>query len=181
MNRPLLSALCFAIMIALASTGVATSAEAQIGREGGPIDVQADETQYLDAQRLARFIGSVTIKQGDNVLLADAVDVFLAEGVDGRPGDVQRIVASGNVYYVTPEEKARSDKGVYNIDTDTIVMTGDVILSRGDESALTGERLVVEPSLGRSTLDGSRKGRQAKSDERVRAVFRTNSDNADAP
>ena len=61
--------------------------------------------------------------------------------------------ADGNVFYVTPELKAKGDKGVYLASTDTITMTGHVALMRGRDVA-EGETLKLEIGNRRTTLDG---------------------------
>ena len=63
------------------------------------------------------------------------------------------MTARGNVFYVTPDLKANGDLGVYVAAADTITLTGDIVLVRGDDVA-KGESLVIELAEGRTTLDG---------------------------
>lgn len=147
----------------------ALPASAQIGRQGGPIDITADETVFLDSERVSQWIGKVDVRQGDARLLADRMNVYFAEGADGGPGQIERIEAVGSVAYITEEEVARASRGVYFASSDTIEMCGDVTLVVRGQNTLAGECLVVEPSLGRSKIVGGDRGRQSK--ERVRGVF----------
>ncbi len=135
---------------------------AQVGREGGPIDITADSTEFLSELRVSRWSGNVDVRQGEGRLLADQLDVHFAEAPDGGVGEVVRLVAEGAVSYITAEETARGDRGEYRIETDEIVLTGNVTLVRGRDT-LTGDQLIVEPSAGRSRL--------VSSDAPVRAVF----------
>ncbi len=150
------------IAVACVAAAAALPASAQIGQQRGPIDITADSTEFVDRDRMARWVGRVDVRQGDARLLADRLDVYFAEGPDGQPGEVVRLVADGSVAYITPEETARGDRGVYSIDTDQIVLTGNVTLLRGRDT-LVGHELIVEPSVGRSRL--------VSTDERVRAVI----------
>jgi lipopolysaccharide export system protein LptA len=63
------------------------------------------------------------------------------------------MTARGEVFYITPDLKATGDLGIYNAATDTITLTGNVILIRGEDVA-KGNRLVMELTAGKTTLDG---------------------------
>ena len=146
-------------------------ASAQIGRNGGPVDIKADETIYLTEERMVRWIGKVDARQGDERLLAEQMDIYFAEGSDGEgPGDIIRIVAVGDVAYITPNETARGNRGIYDFEKDEIEITGNVVLVRGRNTS-TGERLIVQPSLGRARLVGPAANAGKRGDDRVRAVF----------
>ena len=133
---------------------------AQLSSEGGPIRVNADNSSVYERERRVLVVGNVYIIQGDARLRADKVTLNYASregsasgGVGGGFGDIEKMIASGNVYYVTPELKATGDLGTYEADTETITLTGDVVLVRGEDVA-RGERLVIDVVEGRSTLRG---------------------------
>lgn len=99
------------------------------------------------------LIGNVDIQQGTARLRADRVTVLFAPRASGSNssgssimggfGQIENIVAEGNVYYVTPEIKAKGDRGVYELSTDTITMTGNVALMR-ERDVAEGETLKME-------------------------------------
>ena len=147
--------------IAAAAIGLvaATPATAQISGEGGPIRVNADRSEVVEKQRQVILTDSVDIMQGDARLRANRVTLNYSgsgetqtTGLSGF-GDISSMEAVGEVFYVTPELKATGDNGVYNAAEDTITLTGNVVLIRGEDVA-TGERLVMELSEGRTVLDG---------------------------
>ncbi|HYF23426.1 MAG TPA: LptA/OstA family protein [Caulobacteraceae bacterium] len=152
-------------------------AQAQISASGGPIDITADSLEVVEAQRVQRWRGKVEALQGQNRLRADAIDVFHGTGAGGaRPtnaapgtgwGEIDRLEAVGGVYFVTPQQVARGDKAVYTTATDTIVITGNVVIAQG-ENVLRGDRLTIEVASGRSTMDAGPGGGPG---ERVRGVF----------
>jgi len=157
---------------------LASPAQAQISRQGGPIDITADSTEFVSDENVNRWVGRVNVRQGDARLLADRMDVFFTPGTDGQPRVIERIEATGSVAYVTPLEIARGDRGVYLATTEKIRLTGNVTLIRGD-STLSGEELIIEPSVGRSSLVSSAGARGERGGERVRGVFSSASAPAD--
>lgn len=143
--------------LALAFSGTAA---AQVSGEGGPIRINADRSEVLDKERKVILIDNVDITQGTARLRADIVTIEYGGGGDTTTtglgsnfGDIRTLTARGNVFYVTPDLKANGNLGVYVASTDTITLTGDIILVRGEDVA-KGERLVMELAAGKTTLDG---------------------------
>ena len=142
-------------------------AGAQISPSGGPVAYGADRTEFLEAEGVLKLIGRAELIQGENRLRADAIDMFTTTGRGGEnSGDVREVVATGNVYFVTPTQVVRGDRAVYTAATDTVVVTGDVILTQG-ENVMTGSRLTVVVATSRATMDGA----STPSGQRVRGVF----------
>lgn len=146
------------VSIALAFTAPVL---AQVSGQGGPIRVKADRSEVLDQERKVLLIDNVDITQGDARLRADIVT--LAYGAEGNSagtsgvgafGDIESMTARGNVFYVTPDLKATGDLGVYDARNETITLTQNVVLVRGDDVA-KGERLVMNLAAGVTTLDGA--------------------------
>lgn len=136
---------------------------AQVSNEGGPIRVNADRSEVLDKEKKIVLIDNVDITQGTARLRADVVtieyggagDTTTSEpsGIGSNFGDIRTMTARGRVFYVTPDLKANGDLGVYVAATDTITMTGNVVLVRGEDVA-KGERLDINLTEGRTSLDG---------------------------
>lgn len=165
------SALAAVAGLALATGG----AQAQIagGSSNEPIDITANQWDGIDAERLQIWQGDVEAVQGVNRLRAEELRVYHAAKPGGSGnqlgnwGDPQRMVARGTVYFVTPDSIAKGDAGDYNLLSDVITLTGNVVLTRG-ESVARGDKLTIDVKSGRSTLDSVAKGRGAN---RVRGVF----------
>jgi len=134
---------------------------AQISSEGGPIYINSARTESLENERKVLLIGNVDIQQGTARLRADTVTIRFtgkaagseSTSIVGGFGQVENIVAEGSVYYVTPELKAKGDRGVYELATDTITMTGKVALMR-ERDVAEGETLRMEIKNRRTTLEG---------------------------
>jgi len=147
------------IAVAVLGVCLAGHAAAQVSGQGGPIRVNADRSEVIERQRQVVLIDNVDIMQGDARLRANRVTINYAgsgqtetSGLTGF-GDISSMEAVGEVYYVTPEIKATGDRGNYDAASDTIALTGDVVLIRGEDVA-TGKRLVMKLSEGRTVLDG---------------------------
>jgi len=107
--------------------------------------------------------------------LADKVVIFTSDGsgtglvsTDG----INRIVATGNFYYITPEQEVRGDKGVYTAATDSFDVTGDVVLLQQD-SVVTGERLKYNLTTRAAEVAGDCNGRKCGKGRRVAILIRS--------
>jgi len=148
-------------LLAACAVFIAPAASAQISSEGGPIYINSDRTESLERERKVLLIGNVDIQQGEARLRADKVTLVFAgkqgstssDSVGGSFGQIQSMTAEGQVFYVTPELKAKGDRGIYEAAIDTITMTGNVALMRGRDVA-EGEILKLEIKNRRTTLDG---------------------------
>jgi lipopolysaccharide export system protein LptA len=152
----------------------AGGAHAQISPKGGPVDVSSDDFSANDAQKVVTYKGNVEVLQDQNRLRADALNIYFASTAGAaRPaagpggagwGDIDRLEAVGNVYFVTPSQTVRGDKAVYTKASDTIVVTGTVVVAQG-ENVMKGSKLTVHVGSGQTTMEG------AGESGRVRGVF----------
>jgi len=149
------------VWMALAALTLAPAplAAAQVSGDGGTIRGNADSSEVIERERKVVLIDNVDIMQGEARLRANRVTLTYSgsgetqtSGMSGF-GDISSMEAVGEVYYVTPEIKATGDRGVYEASADTITLTGNVVLIRGEDVA-TGERLVMQLEAGRTVLDG---------------------------
>jgi lipopolysaccharide export system protein LptA len=164
----------WASLAGVALLAVCGAAKAQIEtKSNAPIDITAAEAEVDNAKCLSIWKGAAEVLQGDSRLRADVITAYAAiKGADasGQPacGDTQKVIADGNVYYVTPTEHAHGERAVYTAAADEIVMTGDVVVVRGDNVA-RGDRLIIKVSTKQFTMMSDSKG--AGAPKRVRGVF----------
>lgn len=169
-----------AAFLALALLGLAAGAAAAPSRPAVqhnadlPIQIDADSLEVQQDKQLAVFRGDVDARQGDIRLRAQELKVWYSSGGEGGAqagetaadvgGSIVRIDARGQVFVSSPEETARGDLGVYDVASREITLTGDVVLTRG-ENVIRGQKLVMDMDTGLSRMQGGADG------GRVRGLF----------
>jgi len=151
MTRPLIIAATALALVALPTLG---DAQTRPSSSDQPISFGADAGEYVGNTVTLR--GRAELIQGDNRLRADTVTGLSQTGES-------RIEASGNVYFVTPDQTIRGDRAVFTTANDTIVVTGDVILTQG-QNVLTGSRLTYNTRTQSARIEAGGQGR-------IRGVF----------
>jgi lipopolysaccharide export system protein LptA len=162
--------LAVAVVAALSTSATAI---AQVDTHSkAPIDIAADRAEVINARCQAIWSGAAEAVQAKSRLRADTLTLYSrpkGQGANGQPacGGVDRIVADGHVFYVTPEQNARGDHAVYTQDRNEIVITGDVIVVKGEDVA-RGDKLTINTSTNEAQMVSSVTG--AGKPGRVRAV-----------
>jgi len=116
---------------------------------------------------------TVTVKQGDAGLNARDIQILRREATsdaDGslRLGEVNKIIATDNFLYQTPETNVAGDQGVYERDKSLITVTGNVrVRQPGGNVALT-ERLVYNTTLETVRFSGQCQGQNCDGGGRTR-------------
>ena len=130
----------------------------------GPLDISADRGEVFDEEGRVVYTGDVNVVRGATRLRADRVEAFFNRADGGGFSDLERIIATGEVFYVTEGEIGRGDRGVYDLAEGRITLTGSVVLTQGCNVS-TGERLEVDLNGGAARLTGGGEN------QRVRSVF----------
>ena len=160
----------------------AGAARAQVG-EGYdttlPIEITADSLEVRQEEELAIFTGNVDAVQGDLILRADRLVVYYRANA-AESNAIRLIEAFGNVFLSSPTETAEGAKGLYNLDTDKVELTGAVVLTRG-ESVIRGDRLDMDLATGRTRVSSTVAGTQqnGQGTGRVKALFVPSGDDAE--
>lgn len=144
----------------------------------GPIDITADELEVQNKACVSVWRGKAEMLQGEARLRADVLKAFFqpkasAPGASttgtGACGDMIKMEAEGNVYYVTSKnQRVRGDAGVYDAQNETVTLTGDVVAVQ-DQNVLRGSRMVFNTKTGEGRMVGTASGPNAKN--RPRGVF----------
>ena len=148
----LIAASIGALALALPGVGGAQTAAASSDQ---PVMWGGDALEYVDDGFI--LTGRAEVTQGTNRLRADRLRIVTSGG------DLSRIEATGNVYFVTPDQTMRGDRAAYDLSNDNVTVTGDVILTQG-QNVVTGARLVYNVRTETAQMDGGTGGR-------VRGVF----------
>ena len=157
---------------ALATGGIA-HAQGLGPNADGPIDITADELEVQNKACVSTWRGKAEALQGEARLRADLIRAtFATKGGatgSGACGDLIKMDAEGNVYYVTSKnQRVRGDVGVYDAQNETVTLTGDVVAVQ-DQNVLRGSRMVFNTQTGEGRMVGGASGPNAKN--RPRGVF----------
>lgn len=172
--------------LVLAAASAAPASAQLAPSSNAPIDVSGDQLEVQAKSCLAIWRGHVEALQSTSRLRADTVNLYsrigpsrsggpTATGTAGPSsncGQLEKMEADGSVYYATPQEVVKGDHAVYLADAKTITVTGDVVISQGN-NVVVGNRLVINTDTGQATMESNAKGRGQPN--RVRMVFYPNS------
>jgi lipopolysaccharide export system protein LptA len=119
-----------------------------------PIDFGADAIELQDKANRAVLTGNVAVRQAEMTLNAARMTVnYTGQVVGGNP-QVSRLDAAGGVTVRRPDQTARSQYAVYDINRRLITMIGGVTLNQG-ANTLNGGRLTINLDTNRAVMDGS--------------------------
>ena len=149
-----ISRLLKAAPLALALAALPAIGGAQTADNRAPIMWSAVTVEYVGDTLTLR--GPAELVQGDRRFRADRISGF------SQTGD-SRLEATGNVYFVTPDQTIRGDRATYDTADGVIVVTGDVILTQG-ENVMTGARLTYNVETESARIEGA-------AGNRVQGVF----------
>lgn len=129
-------------------------AQLKMTDSGEPIEVLADQLDYDDETRHARFTGNVLATQGKSEIYCQELDVFYKE-VDGE-NVLEKLVAKVDVLIITEDgEEATADQATYLPEEETMVLVGDVVIKQG-ENVISGPKVEIETATGKAKVSGGR-------------------------
>src|SRR5580693_115673 len=164
-----------------------------------PVQIEAASLEVRDKNKTATFAGDVQVVQGDTTMKCQKLVVFYGQEVgiaqagaqppDAKPPDakpapapvlpgpkgaqnIRRIEARGGVTVITKDQNASGDLGVYDLIAKTITLTGNVVVSQG-QNVIHGERVIVDTVTGNARVESNNQGGGA-TPSRVRALIQPN-------
>jgi len=142
----------------LLALSLATPALAQQRHNSdAPIDFGADHIELQDKANRAILTGNVSVKQAEMTLTSARMTVaYTGQVVDGSP-QVSRLDAAGSVVVTRPDQTARSQYAIYDLNQRTILMMGNVTLTQGG-NVTHSQRLTLNLAEAQphATLSGGR-------------------------
>ena len=127
-----------------------------------PVRITSNSLEVRDKDKTAQFSGNVIVTQGDTTLRSPQLVVFYegsAAPVDGQPtsnSQIKRLEASGGVVVQTKEQTATGDKGVFEMKTNTVTLTGKPVVLTQGPNVVRGQKLTVDLVTGVSKIEGGR-------------------------
>jgi lipopolysaccharide export system protein LptA len=133
---------------------------------GSDVLTARDKIEFFGAENKMTATGDATAVRGDDVLKAAALNAYFVKDATGKM-TASKITGAGNIVLKTAKETATADNGVYDIPSQTAVLTGKVRILQG-ENWLEGTRADVDMTTGISRLSGAG---NAATEGRVKGVF----------
>lgn len=155
------------IVVGLAMSALLTgAAQAQLQSSyrldpSAPLNIGADESVYDPDSCTTTLRGRAEVTQDRTRLRAKTVKTIQSKG-RANCGDISRVDATGDVFYVTPMQTIKADAAIYDLTNDLATFTGNVVAMQGKDVTAT-DRLVVNITTGAVQMNG-----------RVRAVIYPN-------
>lgn len=144
------------LLLAIAAIGPAGAATPH--NSNAPLDVGADHIDLQDKANRAVLSGNVFVKQGELTVTAPRMTVaYTGKVVDGNP-QVDRVDAAGGVVVTRPDQTARSQFAIYDLNKRTILLIGDVVLNQGGNES-RGDRITLDLNASSARLDAAPGGR----------------------
>jgi lipopolysaccharide export system protein LptA len=143
------------LLLATAAIAAASVATAQTRHDSSaPINFGADHIELQDKANRAILSGNVSVKQAEMTLNAARMTVaYTGQVVNGSP-QVSRLDASGGVIVTRPDQSARGQYAVYDLNKRVVTMLGGVTLIQAGNT-VNGSRLTINLDTGRAVIDGS--------------------------
>jgi lipopolysaccharide export system protein LptA len=134
-----------------------------------PVKIDASQLEVRDKDKVATFSGGVKVVQGDTTMRAKSLAVFYdGEGstanalTAAKPGPsgqqrIKRLEARGGVKVCQDEQVATGDSGIFDMQSNTVTLVGNVVLTKG-MNVLKGEKLTVNLGSGAAKIEGGNGG-----------------------
>jgi lipopolysaccharide export system protein LptA len=122
-----------------------------------PIQIESDQLEVRDPDKVAVYTGNVRVRQGATVLETPELRVhYTGEAQGETPGSaVERIEAGPGVMVRTQNQTASGDRATLELPRDLVTMSGNVVLTQGD-NVVRGDRLVVNLKTKQAQMQGGR-------------------------
>jgi lipopolysaccharide export system protein LptA len=128
-----------------------------------PVSITSKRLTYTDDQHRAHFEGGVRARGADVIITADHLDAFMVPRGQSRShvplegqGQLDRIVAEGNVVVQEPARRAQGEKLVYIAADDKFVLTGGLpSIFDAEHGKTTGDSLTFYKRDDRVQVEGT--------------------------
>ncbi len=172
----------------VANTGVPNALQGFSQNKDAPVQIEAQQLDVRDKDKVAIFSGNVVVTQGDTIMKCKSLHVFYDQDEPAKGGaskssmkaakpgpggkqTIKRLEARGGVVVIQKEQTATGETGIFEMKTNTITLVGGkdgVVINQGT-NILRGDRLIVDLTTSYARVE-SGKGKT------VQGIFSTNKD-----
>lgn len=148
------------LALLLLMLGGAASGRAQTRHDSSaPIDFSAAHQELDDRAKRVILSGDVVVRQSEMTLSAARMTiVYDGDLFGGGSPQASRVDASGGVTLIRPDQTARSQYAIYDLNRRIVTLIGNVTLRQGSGNVINGGRLTFNLDTNRATIDGSSVG-----------------------
>ncbi len=157
--------MCGVLLVAGAPAALAQAALIPGGNSKAPVSIDSAKLDYFDKEQKLVYSGGVVAKQGDSILKATTLSIFLAssptkaaeapaEGASG--GDVRRMEATGPVTISSKDQVGMGDSAIYDKAENKLYLIGNVSLSQ-QGNVIKGQpksRLIYDLTTSQAQIEG---------------------------
>ena len=124
-----------------------------------PIQIESNNLEVREAESVAIFTGNVAVQQDKTVLKAGRMKVYYkTDGGSATTGsaDIDRLEVDGTVYVRSETQEATAKKGVYDMESEMLVLSGDKVVLTEGANVIVGCKLTVNTKSGLAKLEPCR-------------------------
>lgn len=156
-------ALTVSLLVLTILVAAVPHAEQQSNTPAPPLHIVSDRMVLDEQGGIIIFEGHVTAKRADVTLTCRKLTIYGKKGSKFSPTDsgnnlkeqIDRIEAEDDVRIVQGDKVASSEKAIYYLDTQRIMLTGNPIVVQGKDS-LAGQIITLDLKTGKSIVEGGR-------------------------
>lgn len=121
------------------------------------VEISSDKMTYHPEQNLIFYEKRSSLKVKDIDLRAQSVSVYLSE----EEGDMEKIIARGNVVIVQNLGEGRGEEAIYDPDKESVVLLGNPVLIDKDRGITRGDKLTFYLADDRILVENRARERSA--------------------
>lgn len=121
------------------------------------LEVGAEQMDYLPGQRKIAFAGACELRTAALRMTSTGLDIRLAEEGSAMEG----LVARGKVVIVQEGKEGRGEEALYDLNANTVVLTGNPVLIDKDKGITEGDKLTFHLGDGRISIENKERDRSA--------------------
>jgi len=119
------------------------------------IEIAAEKMNYQPQNNILLYEENCSLKARDIQLQSDSIYVYLMEAQE----KLKRIFAKGKVVVVQGDREARGEEANYDLEADTIVLTGNPVLVDKVKGMTEGDKLTFYLADGKIVIENKERGR----------------------
>jgi lipopolysaccharide transport protein LptA len=136
----------------LAAEGKVKAVFSRLPKEGADeekLEIGGERMTFSPEENRLDFEKGCSLKSKDVELHSDAIAVFLRE----KSAELRQIEAKGKVTFTEKLREGKGEKAVYDLEAETIVLTGNPRITDKEKGVIEGEKLTFRLGEGRIQVE----------------------------